>query len=94
MAVIITNMDMPLCCKECCVFDGEYGECRYSSNVKITWDEEDGRPKDCPLKSTDEMIEEIEKLHAWGDQFGNVYVTFEAVMDIIHKYCDKESEKK
>ena len=87
---VISNMDMPLCCKECCLFDGEYGECRYSSEVKVTWGEEDGRPTDCPLKSTDEMIAEIEKAKKFWGEYKRTSLTME-MEEIIHKYCDKEN---
>ena len=29
---------------------------------------------------------EIEKLHAWGDSFGNIYVLFDGVIEIIDNY--------
>lgn len=90
MAVIITNMDMPKCCGDCPFLKSGYGHCELG--IKIAFLSK--KASDCPLKSADEMISEIE------DEYFDVYVfareitTRDGILKIIHKYCDKESEKK
>ena len=76
MAVIITNMDKPVCCSTCGIVPSKFkGVCGANG---------------CPLKSVDEMIKEIEQIVAeekindpkWA--LGLKYS-----LRIIHKYCDK-----
>ena len=90
MAVIITNMDMPKCCGDCPLLKSGYGHCELG--IKIAFLSE--KASDCPLRSADKMIEEIEQIVAeekindpkWA--LGLKYS-----LHIIHKYCDKGAER-
>ena len=95
MAVIITNMDMP---KHCFTVENTrfkycklYGICEYK-DIRYGF-----IPNDCPLKSTDEMIAEIEEKsfvdydETYTDN-GKCLVTEDDVLEIINKYC-KGAEK-
>lgn len=62
MAVIIANMDIPKSCRDCnildelcmnCMIDQHYVGVNIGNNLTT-------RDKYCPLKSTDEMIADIE----------------------------------
>ena len=84
MAVII-DMDMPSRCDECPFVTNS--ECPI---IGIDVEEEMGsRDINCPLKSTDEMIAEIEQLKVWND--GETVIKYGS-LTIIHKYCDKEQK--
>lgn len=88
MSVIITDMNMPKGCSDCkCTYNDWMGETRCCFGAKcIYWDHV---PKDCPLKSADEMIKEIEDYA--NDQYSEgEYIAENTVLDIIHKYTDKE----
>lgn len=50
-AILVLN-EMPKSCKECPLFDGEN---------KTTWDEEDGRPTNCPLKEAPKPMRYADK---------------------------------
>ena len=82
MAVIDTSMDMPKSCFEC--------EKKSTCNFGL-WNGwiDDKRDDDCPLKSTDEMIAEIEQLKVWND--GETVIKYGS-LTIIQKYCDKEKK--
>ena len=89
MAVIITDMDMPLTCEKC-----EYPKCvLYKTswytvgNDSLNYTTE--RYRDCPLKSTDGMIAEIEHM-VFRPYEGRDMLDRNDVINIIHKYCDKE----
>lgn len=82
MAVIITDMDMPRSCPECQFFKNGNGlVCPLTCNNG-----------DCPLKSADEMIAEIETDMSWDmyDENGNETDLHKRLMSIIHRYTDKE----
>ena len=88
MAVIDTSMDMPKTCEECPYCDGDNATC--DKGVLIPWrafDVENYRNTNCPLKSTDEMIDEIEDTY-----IDNCDYNYQTAVDIIHKYCDKETK--
>lgn len=103
MAVII-DMDMPKSCLDCKLYFGT--KCpitnkRVSKNVL-----NNTLHKDCPLKSADEMIEEIEHRKEALDYTLNILVkgdsmeerlqgakeAVEEMIEIAHKYCDKEGD--
>lgn len=52
--MIQIDMKMPKCCTECALYSEEWAECQHTSKVKITLEEKDGRPDDCPLKELQE----------------------------------------
>ena len=93
MAVII-DMDMPkACCTQIEVIPGyctsvfcKLYECCpnkdiYNANTK---------PKDCPCKSADEMIKEIEQIHKdWFKEYDSA-TAYTKISEFIHKYTDKE----
>lgn len=121
MALIITDMDMPKCCKDCIFWNYYEGHCRII--IPSKWkdfdiDEEyEKRAYGCPLKSADEIPVLLDKAHEDGFKQGylqaesdykvqiddmiaeiaDVYVGYRHayevkhdIMQIIHKYCDKE----
>lgn len=92
MAVIITDMKFPKRCLDCQLMGREKMYCqlhpRKNLNVIRVVSE---RPEWCPLKSTDEMIAEIEELEAHEHDFEGYYECQNDVLGIIHKYCDKEN---
>ena len=45
--MIAINMEMPSCCTECPLLDGEYGTCNIIGETKVDMTEE--RAKNCPL---------------------------------------------
>jgi hypothetical protein len=88
MAVIITNMDMPKSCKECNLTYLDSGDDAYFGSTErrcvIDGSCIDGiseRAYDCPLKSTDEIIKEIEDYKIMQNPTGYI-------LNVIHKYCD------
>ena len=97
MAVII-NMDKPDNCHDCPMCEASRLPfwCMALSE-KLPFDRNEiykSIASDCPLKSTDEMIAEIR-------DYSNKYTTInvntkkvvvEALLCIIHKYCDKEQK--
>lgn len=101
MAIIITDMDIPSSCMGCnfCnkgkVTDyGQFGDC-ILTNKKVnlmTWNTD----ADCPLKSADEMIAEIDKIAYTRILTTNPFaqgnpkiVGYDSLMKVIHKYCDE-----
>lgn len=92
--MVLINMDMPKNCftvenkrfKYCKLYDGcEYKDLRYG-NI----------PSDCPLKSVDEMIAEINNLqfiHTEMEYNGAIkkVISKDDVLEIINKYCSKEN---
>lgn len=83
MAVIDTSMDFPSNCGNCI---------RKHSCIHARWIH-DKRDKNCPLKSTDEMIAEIDNLPSELSHDGRRLIRKIRVFDIIHKYCDKGAEQ-
>lgn len=90
MAVIIANMDMPKNCftvenkrfKYCKLYDVcEYKDLRHG-NV----------PSDCPLKSTDEMINEIEVEIEKNKMNALEYYGLSHALRIINKYCEETTD--
>ena len=80
MAVIITDMDMPKRCVECPMHENSNDYCKFRHDFSCFV-----RAKNaCPLKSADEMIKEIE-------EYNNPLIGKNVVLDIIHKYTDKEA---
>ena len=100
MAVIITNMDMPETCWKCLLYDGENGICKYLGFKYIgVADPSVERESDCPLKSLDDAIDDIQtninsmkenaKLHEKGiRQNGEMIAAgLQMALDIIDSYC-------
>lgn len=90
MAVIIADMNMPGGCWRCNFMRAKDPETDY---CVLTGNEFDDRldllttkQKDCPLKSTDEMIAEIE-LQVFTDAYDGQFVGIEDVKQVINKYC-------
>lgn len=83
MGIIRNDIDLPNNCVEC-EEKGIRGGCRliFSGCANC------GRHPNCPLKSTDKLIEEINIIGStgWLD------ISTEEMIDIIHKYTDKEQE--
>lgn len=71
---------MPKCCGDCPLLESGYGHCELG--IKIAFLSE--KASDCPLKSTDEMITEIDDYKIMVNPIGYI-------LRVIHKYCDKES---
>lgn len=88
MAVIITDMDKPKRCIECPMHENSNDYCKFRHDFSCFV-----RAKNaCPLRPADEMIKEIEKLSNANPSYWNTcdVVDREDVLDIIHKYTDKE----
>ena len=90
MGVIIPDIDMPKNC-ETCKFSSYHDGDDYCDLYKImhgyAWRAKDVKwDNDCPLKSTDEMIAEIEEQYA---KF-KLKTSPLSIFNIIHKYTDKE----
>lgn len=80
MAVII-DMDMPINCVDC---DRRYIRGLLDCKLIFSGCANCGRHPNCPLKSTDEMIEEIEDYKIMQNPTGYI-------LNVIHKYCGKEN---
>lgn len=80
MAVIITNRELPYSCINC----WNKADCDYYD--RYLRDPHFKHPN-CPLKSTDEMIAEIEDTY-----INNCDYSYQTAVDIIHKFTDKEQE--
>ena len=99
MSVIITGMkELPKSCFSICpLLDGEYGTCQYSDMINTTWDEEQGRPVNCPLKSVKGLLAEISKCsitypseeEKLDEAYNQGLVT---AMEIIKEYCEAKME--
>ena len=56
MSIIITGIDMPECCIDCPIYNGEYGVCNLNPNSRNYYEDEnwcdpfEERRKDCPLR--------------------------------------------
>ena len=90
MAVIITNMDMPRSC-DSCKFSNYHDGDDYCELFKIlngcSWRAKDVKwNENCPLKSTDEMIAELET-KVFTDAYDGQFVGIEDVKRVINKYC-------
>ena len=83
MAVLINNMDMPENCGACVLRD-KCGVLYFGSRY-VDYTERD---PDCPLKSIDEMCNEIQNIYV-GYRHG--YEVMADVMDIINKYCKENT---
>ena len=93
MAVILSNIDMPKSCEDChaCEYTGLLYRCvllqhEVGDNVSILHN----RANDCPLKSTDEMKADLEKVcHTFGLSIVDMK---NIIVEIINEYCDKENK--
>ena len=86
MAVIDTSMDMPKSCYEC----PKRNVCSFARwNGWI----DNKRDEDCPLKSADEMMAEIDNMPFYIDGYDIEYISKAKLNNIIHKYCDKEPKE-
>ena len=94
MAVIITDIDMPKSCMDCpltyldCGDDAYFGrnEHRCVFDGSCIEGDRSERQYDCPLKSTDEMIEEIEETY-----INNCDFSYPIAIDIIYKYTKENT---
>ena len=93
MAVIVKGMDMPKSCKKCPAF--ATSACELWSKHKTYSDQMSKRHDDCPLKSVDELIEQIRRqefVHFTDN--GGYYMTPAEIKDvletIINRYCGLE----
>ena len=87
MAVIDTSMDIPSECLDCDYvrkIDSTTYKCEKLDKYFMVKTNNDFKLMDCPLKSTDEMIAEIEETY-----INNCDFNYQIAIDIIHKYCDK-----
>ena len=99
MAVILTNMNMPKGCWGCKCMRAKDPETNYCMLSGTEFDDRldllTTRQKDCPLKSADEMRNEIGALRCFGDDNylinKNLYVDGKKVLEIVDKYCYKEN---
>ena len=95
MAVIITNMNMPESCYECRFSEPAYSGNRCDNMIGHTYGEIlTDRVKNCPLKSVDEMMEELKRyetlmFHEDGSSMG-AFIHAQKVKEIVGRYCDKE----
>ena len=95
MAVIISNMDMPKSCDECPI--SRYQELHDCPILRMfTTKHSEKRLDECPLKSADEMIAEIEDYNVRKNFEGctteymlGVARGLDLSATIAHKYCDK-----
>lgn len=86
--VIVTGMKMPKCCSGCPILDSEYGECQHTY-VATTWNEEDGRPPNCSLKSVEGLIEKINEMDFdFGDYYDHTEKIQDMVIKVIKEYCE------
>lgn len=59
MSVMIAGMNMPQCCIDCPIYNGDYGVCNLNSNQLNYYGDEnwcdpfEERRKDCPLSEVD-----------------------------------------
>lgn len=93
MAVIDTSMDMPSSCATCKRgFVNDYFSHGYCHKLNKYFDKDKYktcRLYDCPFKSTDELITELENegFHTFSK---TRIMSYTRVMEIVSKYCDKE----
>lgn len=88
MAVIITDMDMPKSCGNCRFITARNG-CIANEKAQIISFREVS--DDCPLKSADEMIAEMECVLDYWDMNNNTAI--KGLKQVINKYCDKGAEQ-
>ena len=80
MAVIVTGMDMPKSCLECPLTEK-------MSCFNFDFEDSEKRPKDCPLKSVEGLIESVENAMIL---MGIPQANRVDVMDRIVAYCGLE----
>ena len=96
MAVILTNIDMPKDCYKCefSTFNNLYGSdysnrCMFTSSIIDI--PKNTKLDNCPLKSTDDMIADINQLELGGLWKPNYKEGFNdacyKIIHIINKYC-------
>ena len=90
MAVIINNMDMPVNCWECDLNNGYFCDITGNSIEDFLNDEE--REKDCPLKSTDEILSVIDNYKLSDDERidmdeDSILWGMKIAYDLVYKYC-------
>lgn len=94
MAVIDTSMDMPKGCLKCEYHDDIVGFCRKIKRYTNACFSETDKNPHCPLKSADEMMEELKRyetlmFHEDGSPMG-AFIHAQMVKEIVGRYCDKE----
>ena len=86
MVVIITNMDMPKDCLDC-FHMGIYSHCALRYKKKNNYD----RHPNCPLKEVNNNSV-LEDIKAEIESYNSPLIGKNVVLDIIHKYCNKEQQ--
>ena len=83
MSVIVTDMSMPTDCYDC---ERQFGCQKFQTVI-----EGDGRPSNCPLKSVDDLILEIETSMSWDmfDENGNETDLHKRLMSIIREHVER-----
>ena len=94
MAVIFTDVDMQEACCSCkddevkyCHF---YNVCKRRDTIKINF-----KPDSCPLKSTDDMMSEVEELKPTNPNFRHYEGETRAInnaLEVLQKYCGGENK--
>lgn len=97
MSVILKGMDAPKCCFGCIYrseINGLHSRCSITNQI-ILQDEYNKVADDCPIKSLDGLINEIENAeirgHVRDEECFNRGVNF--ALNIIKKYCEVENDK-
>lgn len=86
MAVIVTNRDKPQSCEKC----WNSSNCELYKPHPSEW----GYihiEKDCPLKSTDEMIAEIHSLLDFWGRYKKNRLVYD-ILEVIDKYCGGKTD--
>lgn len=95
MAVIINNMDMPKGCWTCNFMRAKDPETDYCVLSRHDFDDRidllTTRQKDCPLKSADEMIAELES-EVFTDAYDGQFVGIEDVKRVINRLKKEQGE--
>ena len=89
MAVIITHMQLPDCCNNCCCRSlTEY--CEITGEIMAMRDIQSKRSDACPLKSVDGLIDALtsHKALRCKDNTGKIFIDQADMADIIRDYCE------
>ena len=86
MSVIVTDMDMPKCCRDC---DYECINDIFVSDIILKSEYIHKRHEDCPLKSVEGLIEKIKEYWIQCDDLLQA-PTLRGIRKIIKEYCEVE----
>ena len=45
-----------------------------------------------PRERIEQMEKDIDEMQAWGDNFGDIYLSYDKVKEIIHKYTKEQTD--